>query len=134
MAIQLHASGGGIITHQIGHLFFLFSMVVLIFTIRGKGLEKVKGWRLIQYAAFFFVLWNLDALAAHFLDNQIQVVKTTTLSVSSILIETTADSNALVWFYYALKLDHLLCVPAMFFLYSGLSNLLKDQQTGREIH
>ena len=51
-----------------GHLFFLFAMVVLIFTIRGKALDKVKGWRLIQYAAFCFILWNLDTLTAHFLD------------------------------------------------------------------
>lgn len=29
-ATQRHLSTEGIITHQIGHLFFLFSMVVLI--------------------------------------------------------------------------------------------------------
>lgn len=43
LATQLHASSEGIITHQVGHLFFLFSMVALIFTITGKGLDKQKG-------------------------------------------------------------------------------------------
>ena len=127
-AIQLHAGGGGIITHQMGHLFFLFSMIVLIFTIRGKALDKVKGWRFIQYAAFFFVLWNLDALTAHFLDNQIQVVRTQTLDFRSMLIETNTDSKTLVWVYYVLKLDHLLCVPAMLFMYMGVSGLVNDHQ------
>lgn len=101
-------------------------MVVLIFTIRGKGLEKVKGWRLIQYAAFFFILWNLDTLAAHFIDNQIQVVKIHTLSYSRMSIETQGNSTVLAWVYYFLKLDHLFCVPAMVFLYLGVSSLVKE--------
>jgi len=127
-ATQLHASSEGIITHQVGHIFFLFSMVVLIFTIRDKHLDMEKGWRLIQYSAFFFILWNLDALTAHFLDNQIQVVKTQTLSFDRMLIEVDGGSPALVWTYFFLKMDHLLCVPAMLFLYLGLSRLVKEQR------
>jgi len=127
-AIQLHASSEGIITHQIGHLFFLFSMGALIFTITGKGLDKQKGWRLIQHSAFFFILWNLYAFTAHFLDNQIHVIKIENISLFKIKLITNNDSSALAWFYYALKLDHLLCVPAMFFLYKGLSSLVNEQK------
>ena len=127
-AIQLHASSEGIITHQIGHLFFLFSMGALIFTITGKGLDKQQGWRLIQYSAFFFILWNLDAIAAHFLDNQIHAVDIENVSLYKIKLITNNNSPLLAWFYYALKLDHLLCVPAMFFLYKGLSSLVNEQK------
>ena len=127
-ATQLHASSEGIITHQVGHLFFLFSMVTLIFTVTGKGLDKQKGWRLIQYSAFFFILWNLDAIAAHFFDNQIHVVKIENLSFGKIRVITNNDSSVLAWFYYVLKLDHLLCVPGMLFLYKGLSILVEDQR------
>ncbi len=130
-AIQLHASSEGIITHQIGHLFFLFSMVVLIFIIRGKRLIVQDGWRMIQCAAFFFILWNLNTLTAHFLDNQIHVIKMETLSFSQVRITTHGNSSALAWMYYVLKLDHLLCVPAMFFLYKGLSTLVKEQQAAK---
>ena len=101
-------------------------MVVLIFTIREKNLDAQKGWRLIQYSAFFFILWNLDALTAHFLDNQIYVVRMKTLSFTQVLIETESGSNVLAWVYYILKLDHLLCVPAMLFLYFGVSSLVKS--------
>jgi hypothetical protein len=125
---QLHASSEGIITHQLGHLFFLFSMVVLIFTITGKGLDKEKGWRLIQYSAIFFILWNLDAIAAHFFDNQIQSVKIENMSLTKMRIVTSTDSRILAGVYYVLKLDHLLCVPAMFFLYKGLSSLVNAQR------
>jgi len=127
-ATQLHASSEGIITHQVGHLFFLFSMVALIFTITGKGLDKQKGWRLIQYSAFFFILWNLDAITAHFFDNQLHAVEIETISLGKMRIIANNDSSILIWFYYVLKLDHLLCVPAMLFLYRGLSNLLDDQR------
>ena len=127
-AIQLHASSEGIITHQIGHLFFLFSMVVLIFTITGKGLDRQKGWRLIQYAAGFFILWNLATITAHFFDNQIHAVKIETVSLTQIRVVTTNASPILAWMYYVLKLDHFLCVPAMLFLYKGLVNLVDDQR------
>ena len=125
-ATQLHASSEGIITHQVGHLFFLFSMVALIFTITGKGLNTQKGWRLIQYSAFFFILWNLDAIAAHFFDNQIHSVRIENLSLGQIRV--VSQSELLAWLYYVLKLDHLLCVPAMLFLYGGLSNIVDEQR------
>ena len=127
-ATQLHTSSEGIITHQIGHLFFLFSMVVLFFTITGKELDKFKGWRMIQASAFFFVLWNLDAIAAHFLDNQLRTVWIETISIDRIRIITDSNSSLLAWTYYILKLDHLFCVPAIFFLYRGLSLLVHDQK------
>lgn len=127
-AVQLHASSEGVITHQMGHIFFLFSMVALIFTITGKGLDSQKGWRLIQYSAFFFILWNLDAVTAHFFDNQIHTVKIENISLTQIKVVTHNDSSFLAWLYYILKLDHLLCVPAMFFLYQGLSTLVDDQR------
>ncbi len=127
-ATQLHTSSEGVIIHQIGHLFFLFSMVILIFTIRNKGLDSQKSWRLIQYSAFFFILWNLDTITAHFLDNQIHAVKIENISLTRIKVVTHNDSSLLAWLYYFLKLDHFLCVPAMFFLYRGLSRLVSDQK------
>ena len=127
-ATQLYPDSVGIITHQIGHFFFLFSMVTLIFAITGKGLNKQKGWRLIQYAAFFFILWNLCAITTHFFDNQIHAVRIENISLGKIKIITNNDSLMLAWFYYVLKLDHLLCVPAMLFLYKGLANLVDDQR------
>lgn len=128
VATQLHASSEGIITHQVGHLFFLFSMVALLFTITGKGLNTQKGWRLIQYSAFFFILWNLDALTAHFLDNQIYAVTIENISLGQIRVNVQNGSSFLAGVYYLLKLDHLLCVPAMLFLYKGLSHLVTKQQ------
>ena len=126
-ALQLHKSSEGIITHQMGHLFFLFSMVSLMVTIIGKGLAGQKGWRFIMYAALFFILWNLNALAAHFLDNQIHAIHTEIVSPGRIKISAANHSQLLVQIYYFLKLDHILCVPAMICLYKGLSCLVNEQ-------
>ena len=131
-ALQLHSGSEGIITHQIGHLFFLFSMVVLIFIISGKGLDIQKGWRLIQFSAFLFILWNGCAIAAHFLDNQIYAVSVERLAHGYARIRTQNNSGLLGWTYYGLKLDHLLCVPAMFLMYRGLSCLVDEQRAGKE--
>lgn len=127
-AIQLHTGNAGIIAHQTGHLFFLFSMVALMFTVNSQGLIRQKGWRLIQLAALFFIFWNLDTLAAHFLDNQIEVVRIQTLSITKMAIVTQSDSQLMAVIYYFLKMDHMWCVPAMVFLFMGLNSLLKDQR------
>ncbi|MFA5904610.1 MAG: hypothetical protein WC836_11810 [Desulfobacula sp.] len=127
-AIQLHLTSEGIITHQMGHIFFLISMVALIFTLSGKGLDKQKGWRLIQYSAFFFILWNLDAVLGHFLDNQIHAVAIKNISITTMQMEVYDNSTVLYRIYYALKLDHLLAVPAMLLFYMGLSRLVREQR------
>ncbi len=128
-AIQLHLTSEGIITHQMGHIFFLVSMVALIFTLSGKGLDRQKGWRLIQYSAFFFILWNLDAVLGHFLDNQIHAVEIKNISFTTMQMEVYNDSPVLYRIYYALKLDHLLAVPAMMLFYTGLSRLVREQSS-----
>ena len=127
-ATQLHAHSEGIIVHQIGHLFFLLSMVVLIFFITGKGLDRQKGWRRIQISAFLFILWNFDALAAHFLDNQLNIIQIEPLSFFKMALVSKTDSIFVSTLYYLLKLDHLLCVPAMLFLYLGLSGPLSSEK------
>ena len=124
-AIQLHTGNAGIIAHQIGHLFFLFAMVTLMFTINSQGLIRQKGWRQIQLSALFFIFWNLDTLVAHFLDNQIEVVRIETMSMTKMAVVTQSDSQLLAVIYYFLKMDHLWCVPAMIFLFIGLDSLLK---------
>ncbi|MFO7884631.1 MAG: hypothetical protein R6U68_07410 [Desulfobacteraceae bacterium] len=82
---------------------------------------------LYYVCCFFFILWNLDALAAHFLDNQIHAVHTETVSPGKIKITAANNSQLMAQIYYFLKLDHIFCVPAMICLYKGLSCLLQEQ-------
>jgi hypothetical protein len=128
LAIQAHTHNEGIIVHQMGHLFFLVSMALLIFTINGKDLGREKGWKLLQYSAFFFILWNLDAIFAHFLDNQIVAVSVSMQDNWHMTLATENGSRLLAGVYYLLKLDHLLCVPAMILFHLGLRSILADHR------
>jgi len=125
-AVQEHGAPEGIYSHQGAHLFFIASMVLLVYWLRQRRLVREAGWRYIQYAAFFFILWNTDAFTAHFLDEQSGILDTAMAAPGKIRIDVEKNLTALAWFYYFAKLDHLLCVPAMAFLYAGLRRLLKD--------
>jgi len=126
LATQGHAGIEGVWVHQFAHLFFLFSMMLLIYWLRQAGLVKVPGWRYIQYAAMFFILWNVDTFLVHFLDEQIQAVRVDNLGGWQIRVVAAGGRTWLSTVYYLAKMDHLLCVPAMIFLMLGLRHMLKD--------
>ena len=111
LATQAHSAPEGLYAHQLAHIFFIISMGVLTYWLRERKLVQAVGWRHIQYSALFFILWNVDAFFVHLVEEQI------------------VDSPVLVWLYYAAKLDHLLCVPALLFLFFGLRRLLRDAET-----
>lgn len=128
LAIQLHQGNEGIIVHQVGHLIFLLSMVVLVFIITGRQLNREHGWKMIQLSAILFVLWNIDTIAAHFFDNQIHAVTVQSLSLWRIKISAMSGSELMAVFYHSIKLDHLLCVPAIFCFYKGVASLVAAER------
>jgi hypothetical protein len=130
VATQGHSGIEGVYVHQLAHLYFTFSMGTLIYWIRRRELVREKGWRYIQYSALFFILWNIDAFAVHFLDEQISAVVVTQVNPFDIQISTDKGVEWIRYFYYLAKLDHLLCVPAMILLYLALRNLLRESPTG----
>lgn len=125
LATQGHAGIEGVWVHQFAHLFFLFSMMLLIYWLRQAGLVKEPGWRYIQYAALFFILWNGDTMLVHFLDEQIQAVQVDHLSNWQLQISAAGGRKWLAAVYYIAKLDHLFCVPAMVCLMLGLRHMLR---------
>jgi len=126
LAVQEHGAPEGLYTHQGAHLFFVASLGLLIYRLRQRQLVREAGWRWIQYAALFFILWNIDAFTAHLMDEQLGLVDIAPAGGWMVRIDAGDFPPALAMLYYAAKLDHLLCVPAMLFLYFGLRRLLKD--------
>jgi hypothetical protein len=125
-ATQAHAAPEGLYTHQLAHIFFIVSMGSLIFWLKKRHLSDQKGWRYIQYAAACLILWNIGAFTAHALDEQFVLVNVTRLDNWRIEIIPPVNYPGLAPIYYLCKLDHLLCVPALIFLYAGLRQLRKD--------
>jgi hypothetical protein len=73
-------------------------------------------------------LWNLDAFLVHLLDDQLEIIQVQRIGLWQIRLADLNDNKILKIIYYFAKLDHLLCVPAIVFLFLGLKRLLKEQQ------
>lgn len=124
-ATQAHGGPEGLHVHQMAHVFFMFSMGVLIYSLRKRKLVAVLGWRYIQYAAFFFIVWNLDAFVTHWIEEQSALIEISRVGVMQIDIRPAPGFEWLGPVYYIAKLDHLLCVPALVFWFLGFRRLLK---------
>lgn len=128
-ATQTHGEPEGLIVHQLAHLFFIFSMGLLIYWLRRRNLVNLKAWRYIQYSAILFILWNIDTFGVHLLDEQVDLIRIRQLDAWHLQIDTAASYRHLGFIYYIAKLDHLLCVPALFCLYLGLKLLYHENPT-----
>jgi len=132
LATQTHGQPEGLYVHQIAHLFFIISMGILEFWLRQRNLVREPGWKYIQLAAVLLILWNLNAMTVHFLDEQIHWLQVDRIDQWHLHISATGGGLGLPWLYYILKLDHLLCVPAMICLFLGLKSLLHQTDTEKE--
>ena len=128
-ATQTHGEPEGLFVHQVAHLFFIFSMGLLIYWLRQRNLVKLKAWRYIQYSALLFILWNIDTFCVHLLDEQVDLIRIQRLDDWHLQIDTAARYRYLSFIYYIAKLDHLLCVPALLCLYLGLKRLYSEDQS-----
>ncbi|MGC9195474.1 MAG: hypothetical protein ACP5IL_08480 [Syntrophobacteraceae bacterium] len=126
IATQTHGAPEGLYVHQMAHFLFMFSLGVLIYWLRQHSLIEEPGWRYVQYAAFFLILWNLDAALAHYLDGRSDLFKLDNEDSWSARFYLLHGSGKLLPLYYCAKLDHLFCVPGILFLYAGLRRLLKQ--------
>lgn len=126
--LQAHATPEeGLYTHQLGHLFFLLSMVVFAFWLQKTRLVDKRGWRLLQLSCLFFILWNIDAIAGH----EVELWLSESRFVGPPLSKELIAGGPLPYLYFFLKLDHFLCVPAMVLLLLGLKKLAIDAAEDR---
>lgn len=126
LATQTHGQPEGLYVHQMAHVFFIISMGSLEFWLRQRNLIKEKGWKYIQWSAVLFILWNINAALVHFLDEHLDILGIIKIDLWHIQVESIQGQDSIALLYYVLKLDHLLCVPAMFFLFYGLKTILKN--------
>lgn len=129
IATQIHAEPEGLYAHQIAHVFFIISMGILIYWLRERKLIREPGWRYIQYAAFFFILYNIDAMFAHYLDGRDDLFKNIDVGSWHARIQLLKGPWELGLLYYIVKMDHLLSIPAVVCLYAGLRQLLKQAKS-----
>ena len=118
-AVQIHGPPEGLYVHIMGHLIFIAAIIFFLFLLRRNPPTPYKPWRYLRLSLIFFLLWNIDTLIAHYLSLRIpEAALHTPLEIveHTLLPPFTLDKIL----YYIMRNDHLLCVPAMFFLVLGL--------------
>lgn len=124
-ALQSHGPPEGLYAHQMAHVLFAISMAVLAYWLEANRFTEERGWRLIQLSCLLFFLWNLVALAGHFVEVRIppDLIEGQGSGWDQRLL---AGGGSYALFYYFLKMDHFVCVPAILCLFFGIRNLYKQ--------
>ncbi len=118
MALQTHSKPEGIYVHQMAHIFFMAALGYLYWDTKRSAFSG-RGWSYLRVFCVLTILWNLLALFGH---AATQNLLPGDISVADGYLQGTV--NAPLTFvkivYYTAKLDHLLTVPGMFFLFLSL--------------
>jgi hypothetical protein len=121
-AFQAHPAPEGLYGHQIAHGLFILAMGILIYWLQVNDFVQQRGWRLIQMACILLMLWNLTAMLGHWVEERAPA--DAVIGESDWTQRIILDS-AMMRLYYVLKLDHLVCVPALVCLCLGIRSLYK---------
>ncbi len=119
-AVQVHGPPEGLYVHQMAHVLFAIAMIFLIYTLHMHPVGHCQGWKYLKISLFFFLLWNINALVVHSLG-----IKLPEGAITGKNLMDQALSGPLTWqrwLFYITRNDHLLCVPAMWFMMLFLKN------------
>ncbi len=136
-ALQIHGHIEGLYVHQAAHLFFALSMAAFAIMVRGSKVINPKAARYLASGALLLAIWNLWAFSGHLAalfipPEHFTGPKHAGHEHGGIIIEGWLDA-----LYYILKMDHLICVPALVCFYLGLEHLVlnhtprKDRADGQ---
>ncbi len=124
MALQPHGGPEGLYIHQGAHIIFMIAMISFALRIYKSPLTNKKAWRLMSFGAWLLALWNLWAFSGHILEEIISDSQLTKLAGDDTpYLQITSWKEVL---YYFLKMDHLICLPAIFFFYLGIKAMSSD--------
>ncbi|MGC9022923.1 MAG: hypothetical protein ACP5J5_07385 [Dissulfurimicrobium sp.] len=131
LALQVHSGPEGLYTHQMAHVFFLAAMVFLFSILFRHPLGYGRAWVYLRLSLLFFSIWNVNAIITHSLE--------LTIPPESLVVQEgplpcyiCMPAVFKSWVYYVGKFDHLLCVPAMFFLTMALKTFCREAERQAE--
>lgn len=123
-AFQSHPAPEGLYVHQLAHVVFIIAMGFLMYWLEVNLFTRQRGWRYIQVSALFFILWNMVAMSGHFVEEMVP----RELFVGDPDWSQRLIAGTTLWadLFYVLKLDHIVCVPAIVCLFLGVRTLYLD--------
>ncbi len=129
-AVQVHGPPEGFYSHILAHILFTVSILFILYFSRRHPMGTGKSWRYFRLSLILFLLWNLDTMMVHFLDLRLPE---TALYLSPDPFEHRLHGPFTLerWVYYFGRFDHLLCVPAMWFMVQSLRTFYREFQEQR---
>lgn len=123
MALQTHSKPEGIYVHQMAHIFFMAALGYLYWDTQRSAFSG-RGWTYLRVFCVLTILWNLLALVGHAATQNLRP-EDVTHADGYLLSKVNMPLTYIKVIYYTAKLDHLLTVPAMFFLYMSVRSFYK---------
>jgi hypothetical protein len=123
-ALQTHGSSEGIVVHQFAHIQYLGALAYLLWDIRRSSFTGV-GWVYLQRFCLLMMLWNGIAFIGHFSQMSLSegAISTEDGYLSALLLLPVTFGK---WIYYITALDHLVCAPALFFLFFAMRSFYRS--------
>lgn len=126
-ALQTHDAPEGLFVHQMSHILFMASLVYLAWDIHRNEFSG-RGWQYLQLFCLFMAFWNVLAFTGHAIAHHLLKSDFFTESTYFYTRIYGPFNIAKISFYFA-KLDHLVSVPALVFLFLGLRTLYHSIET-----
>lgn len=123
-ALQTHGSTEGIVVHQLAHIQYLGALAYLFWDIRRSSFTGV-GWVYLQRFCLLMMFWNAIAFIGHFSQMSLTegAISTEDGYLSALLLLPVTFGK---WVYYVTALDHLVCAPALFFLFLAMRSFYRS--------
>ena len=123
-ALQSHGAPEGLYVHQMAHIFAVLATAYWFWDIRRSSFHG-RGWGYLQIFCVLMLTWNAFAFTGH--------AVSATLAAEHIFSETGYLNKTLIGsmdlhktVFYLTRFDHLIIVPALFFLFIGMRSLYKQ--------
>ena len=115
-AVQQHSGAEGLVTHQLGHILFIAGMLLVLHRLRVTAAAG-RGWTFFRCFLWLIIFWNILTFYGHLHRELIDPANYISSGgrISGFILQTPLD----VLFYLS-RLDHLLLIPAFFFLLLAL--------------
>lgn len=118
-----------IYTHQLGGVFYLIALSVVLWVILKNRLQREKGWRYFFLSVIFFLLWDTVIVTSRFLELALIEPSQTIGSAQGWEYFTRKiDIEGAEILYYLGRFDFILLNIAMILFYVGLREHLESEE------
>ena len=116
LAVQQHGGAEGLVAHQIGHILFFAGIAYLLYKILRSSFND-PGWFEFRVFLWLIIGWNILTFTGHWMRESVDPAGFAKFDGRIISYSVNGFADA---YFYLTRLDHLLLVPAFFFLFQAL--------------